>query len=71
MAKKVLGTSVEKRGGLARTYGLHQLQSCQTWLCSKSVRLAIGSFRRAVKQGLYQADWGASEPSNIGGMNLE
>jgi len=30
-----------------------------------------GSFHRAVKQGLYQADWGASEPSNIGGMNLE
>ena len=30
-----------------------------------------GSFRRAVKQGLYPADWGAKEPSNISGMNLE
>jgi putative transposase len=30
-----------------------------------------GSFRRAVKQGLYPADWEAKEPSNISGMNLE
>jgi len=27
------------------------------------------SFRRAVKEGLYPADWGSREPSNIGGMN--
>ena len=30
-----------------------------------------GSFRRAVKQGLYPADWGAMEPPDISGMNLE
>ena len=30
-----------------------------------------GSFRRAVKQGLYPEDWGAREPSNISEMNLE
>ena len=32
---------------------------------------SYGSFRRAVKQELYPADWGAKEPSNISGMNLE
>jgi|SRR3972149_8621477 len=35
MAKKVLGTPVEKWKRLSSTYGLHPLQPCQTWLCSK------------------------------------
>lgn len=30
-----------------------------------------GSFHSAVKRGLYDEDWGASEPCSIKGMNLE
>src|SRR3990170_5601255 len=63
MAKEVLGTFIKKRKRLAKPHGLHSLQSCKTWLCSKSGRVALWVIPSCCKAGIVSGRLGSKRTS--------